>query len=177
MWFRIFNYVGFQAGWLACVAGPGQGLPWIGLPIVGLFLAVHLLLTSARRREAMLALLLALIGTGVESLHLALGLFQTTAGAWIGWLCPAWLTLLWVNFSPTLYGSMQWMMGRPLTASLFGAIGGPVSYYAAGQFGAISFPEDPRFSLGALAVVWGLAMPGLLRLAQWADRRWGNKAP
>lgn len=173
MWFRLLNFVGFQLGWLACVAGPGRDLPWIGIFVVGLFLSLHLLFTPARRREAMLALLLAAIGTVVESLHMALGLFQTTPSPLAAWLCPAWLTVLWVNFAPTLHGSMSWLIRRRGWAAALGAVGGPISYYAANRLGAISFPADPRFSLLVLAVVWGVAMPALLWLPLWADRRWG----
>lgn len=174
MWSRILNFVGFQLGWLACVAGPGRGLPWIGLPVVGFFLSLHLVLTPQRRREALLAVLLAAIGTMVESLHMALGLFQTPPSSLAIWLCPAWLTLLWVNFAPTLHGSMSWLIGRRGWAAALGAVGGPISYYAANRLGAISFPANPLFSLTALAAVWGMAMPSLMWLAEWADGRWGE---
>jgi hypothetical protein len=176
MWSRILNFVGFQLGWLACVAGPGQGRPWIGPLVVGLFLSLHLLMTPSRRREGMLALMLAAIGTATESLHLGFGVFQTPPSSLAPWLCPTWLTLLWVNFAPTLHGSMSWLIGRPGWAAGLGAMGGPVSYYAAHRLGAISFPADPpTASLLVLAVVWAVAMPALLRVAVWADQRWGEK--
>jgi hypothetical protein len=72
---------------------------------VGLFLALHLLLTPSRLREGVLTLALAGIGTLAESLHLAFRIFQADPSPLTAWLCPTWLTLLWVNFAPTLHGS------------------------------------------------------------------------
>jgi hypothetical protein len=47
---------------------------------------------------------------------------------------------------------------------LFGAIGGPLSYWAAARLGAVQFVHPPAL-VAALAVVWAVAMPLCMLLA------------
>jgi hypothetical protein len=53
---------------------------------------------------------------------------------------------------------MRWLLGRWWLASLFGAIGGPLAFYAGMRLGAVSFP-DPIAALAVLAVGWAVLMP------------------
>jgi hypothetical protein len=80
---------------------------------------------------------------------------------------------MWLSFATTLNVSLRWLRKRLWTAAGFGAIGGPVSYFAGQQLGALQFVNNGA-ALAALAVGWGLVIPGLILLAERLD---GTPAP
>ncbi len=47
---------------------------------------------------------------------------------------------------------------------ILGAVFGPLSYVSGVRLGAATFNYDFWFTMGVLAVVWGLAVPGLVWL-------------
>ncbi len=163
---RLVNFAGFYIGWYSCVAGAGEGRPLIGPAVVAGLLVLHLLLTSEPRRDARLILLVGLIGTFTDSFLAVIGVFSFTHGALVAWLCPLWLSSIWALFATTLNASMGWLLGRYVIASIFGALGGPLSYYYGARLGALALHRNVTFSLGCLVVAWGVTMPVLVRLAQ-----------
>jgi len=87
-----------------------------------------------------------------------------------GWslldLSPFWLWLLWIMFALTLNSSLSFLQKLPLSLSAAaGFLFGPLTYYAGAKLGAASF-ESSISHLALLAVVWMIAMPGLVWLAQ-----------
>jgi hypothetical protein len=59
----------------------------------------------------------------------------------------------------TLNHSLRWLLGRPVTAALLGAFGGPLAYLAASQgFGAVALELPLSASIGAIAAGWALAL-------------------
>lgn len=87
-----------------------------------------------------------------------------------GWLCPPWMTALWMAFASTLNGSMSWLSGRVGVAALAGAVFGPMSYLAGERLGAIALNANTAVSLGILAVTWALLMPALLSIRGVVNR-------
>jgi hypothetical protein len=75
------------------------------------------------------------------------------------------MVALWALFATTLNESLRMLQTRPWIAALFGAVGGPLAYYAGAGLGALHF-VDPGAMLGALTVGWALATPLLLSLAR-----------
>jgi tetrahydromethanopterin S-methyltransferase subunit D len=65
-----------------------------------------------------------------------------------------------------LTSSLRWLQGRWLLGSLFGAVGGSLSYVAGARLGALDLPASA--SLWVIALLWALALPLLSALA----RRW-----
>ena len=57
-----WNVASVNIGWFGCVLPAAAGMPWVGLPIVGVLVAIHIGLIDARRRE--LLTLLAGHGSG-----------------------------------------------------------------------------------------------------------------
>ena len=163
------NFIAFQVGWFACVLGAANGIAWFGA--LAVLAAAILHLKRARRPGAELRLLLAamILGLVLDSALLATGWVAypgSFAGSeWLPPLAPYWLVAMWVLFATTLNVSMGWLHGRPLLAALFGAVGGPLSYWAGARLGAMELLQ-PTAALAALAVIWAVAMPVLLRLAQ-----------
>lgn len=170
---RAVNFALYYAGWFACVLGPAWGWPWTGTALALVLSGCHLALVERRGDELALMLAAAAIGTVVDSAQIAAGLLRFPGGTLFGVLPPAWLIVLWAQFAATFHFSLRWMKGRPWTAALFGAIGGPFAFLAGRRLGIVDFHPAEWPSLLALAVVWGAVLPLLVRIAARQDGRAG----
>lgn len=154
----LLNIVLFQLGWFACVLGAANGYAREGAIAAGLIVALHIARATRPGREAKLALAAALLGLAFES-----------ALVWAGWVRVDdgiyWLVALWALFATTLNESLRMLQTRPWIAALFGAVGGPLAYYAGARMGALDFVQ-PAAMLAALAVGWAAATPLLLSVAR-----------
>jgi len=162
---QLFNYVAFQAGWLACVLSAAYGRPEWGLMIAVILTALHLGLARRRCIEARLLLCCAAAGMLFDSLLLATGWVSYPNGEWLPGLAPYWIVAMWVLFASTLNLSLAWLKGRFYLAVLLGATGGPLSYIAGQQMNAIQL-ESPAAALTLLAAGWAIMMPAMAQLAQ-----------
>jgi Protein of unknown function (DUF2878) len=160
----LINVLAFYIGWFACVGGMAQGYPLLGPLVVAGLLGLHLWLTASAVQEARFLVVVGLIGSGIDSVVAGLGLYSF-AGTVVPWLCPPWITALWMLFGSTLRVSLSWLAGHSALAAVLGAVAGPLSYYAGARLGALFFPPDPTMSLAVLALAWGLTLPALLKLA------------
>jgi hypothetical protein len=163
---NLINFIAFQIGWLACVLGAGYGLPMTGPIVVAVLLGLHFFLTADPTAEVRFIVAVGLIGSTVDSLLSSAGAYSFFAPLIEGWLCPLWITSLWMNFATTFNASLSWLAGRYVLGGVFGAVGGPLSYYAGARLGAVELHPNPLLSMVILAIAWGITMPGLLRLAK-----------
>lgn len=161
----IFNYLGLQGGWLACVWGAAEGQPWLGPLVVAGYLTVHLWLSNRWQSELQFILLAGLLGTAVDSLEKASGLlvFVSDIPGW-PWLAPVWIIAMWLLFASSLTTSLAWLQKRYGLAALLGIIFGPLSYALGQQLGGVTFTYSFNTTMLALAFIWGLVMPGLVWL-------------
>jgi hypothetical protein len=169
----LVNFMVFQAAWFATVLGAAKDAPWVGLIVILAAAALHLRNTRLPLIEARLLASAMVLGLVVDSLLLASGWIAYPNGQWIPALAPYWIVAMWALFATTLNVSMRWMRGRYVLAALFGAVGGPLSYYAGSRLGAMTF-VDPQAAVAALAMAWALAMPALMWLAARLD---GTREP
>jgi hypothetical protein len=168
MWWIVFNVLGFQAVWWACVLGASAGWGWAGPLAVATFAAVHLRFTPTAARDLRLLVAAVLLGLVVDGLLGASGLLAYAAAGGTPALAPAWILALWCGFALTLTHSMAFFARRPLAAAAFGLVGGPLAYAgAAAVAGAVAFPLGSVPALAAVAVAWALALPLLYAV----DRR------
>ena len=168
MWLKAFNIVGFQMVWLACVAGAGSGLIWVG-PVSAAIFALTMLRYGGKAAADLRLLAIALpLGFALDSAFAASGWLQY-AQAWPSpHASPVWIWAMWTGFAMTLNHSLAFLRERPWLAAGFGLFGGPMAYWtAAGAFDAVSFGAPVLWVLIALAVSWALALPLLFAL----DRR------
>ena len=161
----VVNYVLYQLGWLAAVGGASQGHPWIGMSIALALLAAHLALACHRRSELELVLVAGLTGLIVDSSLVGLGMLSFPSGGVVGWLCPPWIVVMWMQFATTFRYSMRWLVGRPMRAVCFGAIGGPLAYEIGARLGAVILGPHAA-ALVALGLAWSVAVPGLAWFAE-----------
>jgi hypothetical protein len=164
----IVNLVAFQVGWFACVLGGAHQLPWLGVGVVSAVVALHLALSSNPIREAILLLLVGVLGAFWDGLLVRFGFLEYPSGMIQPWLAPVWIIAMWVSFATILNVSLWWLKGRWYLASLLGAIGGPLAYFAGYKLGAVQFP-DFLVAMTVLAGGWSFLMPMSLWLARRFD--------
>ncbi|MFA5026270.1 MAG: DUF2878 domain-containing protein [Candidatus Methylomirabilota bacterium] len=161
----LVNLLLFQAGWFACVFGAAAGRPLLAAASGLLLVLAHLALVRHPRREARLLLAALLLGVLIDSLHLHTGVLRFGDTGLHPALPPPWLLVLWLQFAATLHYALAWITSRPLLALGFGALGGPLAYWAGVRVGAAGFGADLGRCLVQIGIGWAVAMALLLRVA------------
>jgi Protein of unknown function (DUF2878) len=173
----VGNVLGFQAVWVASIAGAGQGLAWAG-PVAALLFVAATLAFGGKARDDLRML----------AITLPIGFLLDTAFAASGWLryaepmpwafaAPVWIWSLWAGFALTLNHSMAFLRDRPWASAAFGLVGGPLAYWtAAGAFDAVSFGVPVAWVMAALAAGWAAVLPLLYGLDQRLARPLPQKA-
>lgn len=164
----IANVALFQAGWFACVMAGAHGQAWIALSGLAAVLAWHLFRARQPQRELVLLAFVALIGAVYETLLAQTGWMRPTTGEWVPGMAAYWLVCLWAVFATTLNVSLRWLRARLLVAAAFGAIGGPLAYYAGSRLGALELAA-PEPALASIAIGWAVLTPALLMVARRLD--------
>jgi hypothetical protein len=147
----IINLIIYQITWFVCVLG-GNDLAWIPLT----FLGIHLYLSQHRKADVILIISLFFIGLLIDGTLKALGLFSFTSDSFP---IPYWLMVVWLVLATLPNHSLAWMKKRPFLSAFFGALGGPLAYWAGVRLGAASFDWPLLQSMITLAIVWALLWP------------------
>jgi hypothetical protein len=166
----ILNVVLFQVGWFACALSAAAAKAWIGLAIALAIILWHLVAGPARRGEWLLILSAALLGMTIDTALMRFGWLGFHSGVLVEGFSPHWMIALWMLFAATLHHSLGWLQRRLVLAGLLGAIAGPLSYWAGTKLGALSI-SSPDSGLVAIGVAWALALPLLVHLAGFTERR------
>ena len=163
---NIINLILFQFSWWVCVLGTSNGLSYIGPLFMFLFLVLHLFYLNPNFQEIKFVILIALIGTMVDT-----GLASTGVISYEGiythstrYLAPLWITAMWAGFAATVNHSMYWLNNRSVAAFLLGAIFGPLSYLTGSKFDVIHFHTSILNILLILAIIWGVSIVGIFKL-------------
>ncbi len=146
-----------QVIWFLCVLGGNAGALF-ALPFLGL----NILLSRKRRADLQMIVLLLAIGLSLDGILQAIGFFSFRS---TGFPIPLWLAVVWVALAALPHHSLAWMKNRLLLAALFGAIGGPLAYWAGVRLGAATFHWQLLPSLLLLAVAWALLWTGVMAVA------------
>tara|TARA_B100001750_G_scaffold54886_1_gene41768 strand:+ start:2514 stop:3038 length:525 start_codon:yes stop_codon:yes gene_type:complete len=167
---KLFNILGFQAGWWACVIGATKDYKYLGPAAMLLFLLLHFYFFSSHLCEIYLVIISAIIGTGVDTLMALTGIISYQGLYSAGIHCaPLWITAMWGGFSATVNHSLAWLKNRWLPAFALGAVFGPGAYITGEKFGAIHFNSDILLVTVMLAIVWGISIPGIY----WLNEKLG----
>lgn len=164
----LINFVLFQLGWLACVISAANGQPLIGAVVASGIIVLHVLRASIPAKEVKLIGYAILIGLAWDSVLVWQGLLVYSTGMWLPFLAPYWIIIMWALFATTLNVSLRWLKGKLLYAVMFGAVGGPLAYYAGQRLGAVEFSET-YLALGALFIGWAVFTPLLMFLSERFD--------
>lgn len=166
----VLNVASFYVGWFACIYSATEPAQIVGPLVIAGLLAIHFCLTDERLRELRLIVLTGLFGTLLESALMVAGLYRFTNHTG-SWLCPVWLTALWMAFGSTFNHSLYRLRGRYRLAVVFGALGAPLGYYAGMRLGALTFVPRLVVTLSVLAVLWAVVFPSLM----WLTTRVGGR--
>lgn len=168
---HVVNIMAFQLFWFACVLGGAWNNGWYAPAALAFVVAIHLGLVREKQRELELLVCCGAFGTFADSLMMHGGFIAFPVGSWVPWLCPFWMTALWIGFATLLNVSLAWLQGRMALAALLGLIAGPLSYYGGSRLGAITLHSNVQSSLVAIGIEWAVAMPILLLMARVVGRR------
>lgn len=156
---RLFNAVGFQLLWFACLLLPGP----LALVLATMFVAGHFYWPLHRERFVRQVVVIAGVGATVDLLYAWAGMLRFPSveqGISLN------LLALWVGFAATIPLCFLWLRGRMVLAILLGGIFGPLSYLGGSKLGAVSFPMGDGFTLLVYAATWAVLMPLLVWVGQ-----------
>jgi hypothetical protein len=155
---QLVNHALYQLGWLACVLGSAWHRPWTGFLIATILIGVHLTLSRERLLEARLMVFTITVGAVAEIGQIAAGTYRFTSGTMIDALPPAWLLAMWAQFATTFRFSLRGVLTRPVSAALFGAVGGPIAFLAGERLGAVTLLPPVTQGLVRLSLSWAVAL-------------------
>lgn len=169
----LADWIGYQLVWWAAIAGAAHGLAWAGPLALLPFAALHLAASDDALAELRLMGVALALGMALDGLLAATG--------WLSYVSPApaipvggapvWILALWLAFALTFSRGLVFLQGRPWTAAVLGALGGPLAYLLAGRaWGAVRFPAPAWPALLCLAAGWSISMPLLARMARRGGR-------
>ena len=157
---NIFNILGFQVGWWACILGVSRGIPYLGPVVMLIFIAIHFYFFSRDLNELKLILFFAIGGTFIDTGIAYSGVLVYNGPYNFKYLvAPMWITAMWCGFVTTVNHSMAWLKNRWSFAFLLGAIFGPLAYITANKFGAIQFRSNIYTVFLILGLIWGASIP------------------
>jgi len=156
-----------QLGWFACVLSAAHDVPWIGVAVTLVMVAVHLARVIQPMQEIKLLASVVVIGAVWESVPVAAGLLVYPNGTVIPGAAPYWILALWALFAAQFNTTFGWLKSRMLLASVLGAIAGPLSFRGGVALGAVRFAQ-PFAATVTLAIGWAVLLPVLILLS----RRW-----
>jgi len=165
---NLINFILFQLGWLACVLSGAAGQPLIGSLFAVAIISWHVWRAPQPLAELKLIGLAIVIGAVWDSLLVWQGWLSYSSGMVLSFAAPYWIVIMWALFATTLNVSLRWLKGRWLIAMLFGAIGGPLAYFAGQRLGAVEF-VDTSTALLALLIGWALFTPLLMAASRHFD--------
>lgn len=150
----LVNILFYQAIWVLCVIVGNKGA------IAGLIIVlVHLVITDRRIDDLKMMGFMLFTGLLVDGTLQQVGFFTFTVS---GFPIPFWLMVIWLGLAITPHHSLAWLKNRPLLSLLFGAMGGPLAYWAGARLGAASFNWQLLYSLPLLALIWGILWPAVM---------------
>ncbi len=158
---KVLNFVLLQTVWFALVVGVVYQHIWLGAGLLLAFVLWQLHPVNRKANDITIVLTLMALGLILDSVWLQLGLISYQMQWPYSFMAPIWIVMLWVAFGLTINHSLSWIFDYKAIGVLMGAIGGPVSYLAAQQFGAVTL-NQPVLALAALATGWTLVMVMLI---------------
>ena len=160
----LVNIILFQIGWFACVLTAASNQPLVGALISLLIIVSHVLISKQYKQEIRIIVIAMVIGLFWDSLIVSAGWITYTSGMFSDFMAPYWIVLMWALFATTLNYSLSWMKEKLLLSVVFGAIAGPLAYYAGAKLGAVEFIND-IYALVTLSIGWAIFTPMLLMLS------------
>ena len=165
---KVINFILFQAGWFASVLLGTTSYYYLGPIAVAAIVFYHLKTIPSPSNEAPLLMFALLIGLVWENLLTFSGVLVYPNGQWMDMFAPVWIIAMWPLLAITLNLSLRWLKGNYLMAMAFGAIGGPLAFWAGERLQAVVF-TDMFMAMSLLSIGWALLFPLLMKLSTQHD--------
>jgi len=153
----VGNALLFNAFWFSACVGRDAFLP-----LTATLLLILLLCVKQRQPTLQLASRVAIVGLLADATLSHSEVYQFTGGD----LLPTWLILLWIGFASIISRSLRFLNRNLGLAALFGAFGGPSSYFAGHRFGGVEFGYELIPTLIIVGLVWACLLPLFFFLAR-----------
>ncbi|WP_319549908.1 DUF2878 domain-containing protein [Desulfogranum marinum] len=147
----LINILTYQAIWFMGVLGGTIGA-YGGI----LLLLIHLIFSPVRGADLRMMGFLLFTGLLVDGTLHQVGFISFTV---TGFPIPFWLMVIWLGLAITPHHSLAWLKHRLLLSMFFGAMGGPVAYWAGTRLGAATFNYALLPSLLSLSLIWAILWP------------------
>ncbi len=172
------NIIAYQCVWTIAVCSASRGHGWPAWPAFVLFASWQLTRADGGRPDLLLMPVVAVAGACMDSLMAGSGLIAYADPIPSAHLAPLWIMAIWLSFALTLRHTFRFLHGRPWLAALLGGVGGPLAYWSAGRgWGTVEFPRGALWALLVLALMWAVALPAMLALAQYLHTRTRDSHP
>ena len=120
---NLFNIIGFQLSWWACVLGVKYGYSYLGPLLMFLFIVIHFSIFKSQISELKLIVLFAFIGTIIDTAIANTGiLIYNGSYSQELLIAPLWITAMWCGFCATINHSLMWLKEKWILCFLMGAI-------------------------------------------------------
>ena len=161
------NLILFKIGWIACVFGAAMSQSWLGLVAVIAIVLEHLRTAPEPQKELWLLGMAAAMGVAWESMMVSQNLLSYSEGMVMAGFAPYWIVAMWALFATTVNVGMRWLKRHWSIAAIAGAVGGPMSFYAGANLGAVQFTSDQALLI--IGIGWATLLPLLAWLSDHFD--------
>ena len=153
---KILNIIALKVIWLLAVIGAAKGIIWPSLIAVFCFGIWQLSPKRKHKNDALFICLAVPTGFLLDSIWQTSSLISFSSGN--NHVAPIWILGLWAAFALTFNHSLAWLKSRPILAVCFGAFGAPISYFAAHNLGALTYPNGLLAACICLSISWSLVI-------------------
>jgi len=140
-------------------------------------MAWQLSVSTDRAYDVRALAVMCLCGILVDSVYPAAGIVAYASPWPSASLAPGWLVVMWLNLALTMNHSLRWLRRRYWLAAVFGGIGGGLSYWAGGHFGAVEFLWPPAGAATLIGLVWAGVLPCAYALLERSSAISNGSAP
>jgi len=145
----LLNIIGFNIAWFGLILLENRFIP-----VVLLWIALHLYFCKQRVSEIKLIVSVSIIGITIDSILLFFDVFQFKDQLVI----PLWLMMLWVAFAATMAHSLQFLSRSKILQLIVGSIFPPLSYIAGESLTSMTFRFEVFTTYLILAAIWSILM-------------------
>ena len=154
-YYNIFSLIGFKVTWLGCVMGEIYISSYFGLIVGIIYLFIFFYFEKNKKRAFNIILIFSLAGYSFDSFLSYSDLYKINSDINFLFL-PIWFLVLWPSFSSLLVNLFSFLKNNLIISILFGAIFGPLSYYAGIALGLVTLINYESFIL--MSLFWGVLM-------------------